>query len=80
MYPTGIACDKLEKLVETARIEAAGWAYADCCRTLDDGDNLQKIEILRALARAKENLGGEKGGLDSSQQVPKSFLNKKDKS
>lgn len=55
LYAT-TAINDLEKLVESARIEAIGWAYADCCVDLDKGKNPRKNNMPDVLNRALNDL------------------------
>lgn len=60
IYPTTIAYDKLEKLVEDTRsderAESIGWAYADCCVTLDRGSDPRQTLMSGVLERANADL------------------------
>ncbi len=56
IYPTTVAYGKVEKLIEDARMEAIGWAYADCCSSLDSGDDPRQTEMSDVVERAKEDL------------------------
>lgn len=48
--------NELVKRVEDARALAIGWAYADCCVTLDNGGDPRQTEMSAVLARAKVDL------------------------
>ncbi|MBE9515947.1 MAG: hypothetical protein IME93_03100 [Proteobacteria bacterium] len=37
-------------------VEALGWAYADCCATLDNGGDPRKTEMPDVLERATKDL------------------------
>ena len=37
-------------------VEAIGWAYADCCATLDNGGDPRKAEMSSVLERAIKDL------------------------
>jgi len=56
IYPTTKAYDALEEYVEGVRIEAIGWATADACVALDEGQDYRKIEVPSILARALVDL------------------------
>ena len=49
----------LEKEIEKARAEAIGWAYADCCITLDNGGDPRQTEMSDVLERANKDLSSE---------------------
>jgi len=48
--------NEIVKQVEAARCEAIGWAYADCCATLDSGGDPRQTEMSGVLARARIDL------------------------
>ena len=52
IYPTTDAYDALEKHIEGVRMEALGWAYADACVALDNGQDYRQIEAPSIFARA----------------------------
>lgn len=56
IYQTKIAYDKLEDLVEKARIEAMGWTHADDCNDVDCGRDPRDKEIPEMLSRAMIDL------------------------
>ena len=41
--------------------EAIGWAYADCCVTLDKGGDPRKTDMADVILRAREDLFGYQG-------------------
>ena len=47
----------LEKYVEKVRAEAIGWALADCCVTLDRGEDPRLLEVPDQMRRALVDLG-----------------------
>ena len=62
-YPaSSTAFTRLEHYVEQERVRAIGWTHAECCVTLDKGDDPRLIEIPEMLDRAKEELGKVKKG------------------
>lgn len=56
IYPTTKAFNQLERLLEKARIEAVGWAWAEACLQLDKGDDPRKYEQSQLVDRAKNEL------------------------
>lgn len=48
--------NEMVKMVDDARAEAIGWAYADCCATLDSGGDPRKTEMSDVLSRASNDL------------------------
>jgi hypothetical protein len=56
IYPTTIAYDLLERLVEGARMEGIGWAYAEACATLDKGEDIRDTLVPDMLERARVDL------------------------
>jgi len=48
--------NEMVKQVENARSEAIGWAYADCCTTLDSGGDPRQTEMSGVLKRARIDL------------------------
>ena len=48
--------NEIIKHVEEARSSAIGWAYADCCATLDNGGDPRQTEMSGILARARIDL------------------------
>lgn len=56
IFPTTVAYDKLEALVQAARVEAIGWTHADACCDLDAGRDPRQKEVPEILARAKIDL------------------------
>jgi len=50
------ARDKLETLINDRRVEAIGWAYADCCTDLDKGLDPRKTEMPGVLERSQVDL------------------------
>ena len=44
------------KKAEAKTIQAIGWAYADCCGTLDQGGDPRKTEMPGVLERATKEL------------------------
>lgn len=56
VYPTTLAYDRLEQLVDAARTEAIGWTHADACTTLDAGGDPRQTEVPDMLCRARVDL------------------------
>jgi hypothetical protein len=56
IYPTGNAYDKLEEYIEGVRAEAIGWTFAGCCRNVEIGADIRRLDVPDILARAKEDL------------------------
>lgn len=56
IYPTGRTYDELEKLVQTARIEAVGWTWAEICTYLDAGEDPRKCDRGILIDRAPKEL------------------------
>lgn len=54
-----ITTDLFEHMVESARAEAIGWAYADVCCALDAGKDPRETNIGDMLARAESDLDTE---------------------
>jgi len=50
-----VVVSEIQRLKDKA-IEAIGWAYADCCVTLDNGGDPRKTEMSDVLRRAQEDL------------------------
>lgn len=48
--------NEIVKQVDKARGEAIGWAYADCCLTLDNGGDPRQTEMSDVWARARIDL------------------------
>ena len=59
IYPTTVCYEKLEQLIEEARTEALGWMHADCCVTLDNGDDPRRMDMADMLNRANRDLSKE---------------------
>lgn len=55
------AYEKLEDLIREARVEAIGWAYADCCVTLDKGKDPRQTDMSDVLERSYKDLDFDKG-------------------
>ena len=47
---------RLHQEVIRGQIEGVGWAYADCCVTLDNGGDPRKTDMADILQRAKSDL------------------------
>ncbi len=47
---------KKEKKCSDSAYEAIGWAYADCCVTLDKGKDPRKTNMADVIKRAKKDL------------------------
>lgn len=47
----------VQDLIDEAAITAIGWAYADCCATLDRGGDPRDEEMPNVLERARKDLG-----------------------
>lgn len=45
-----------DRYVNEARAEAVGWAYADCCTTLDNGDDPRQTNMGGVFVRMREDL------------------------
>ena len=56
IYHTTTTFHKLELYCESVRMEAIGWAYADACVDLDNGDDPRLKEVPEMLERAKTDL------------------------
>ena len=57
IFPTTVAYEKLEALVNAARFEAIGWTHTDACSDLDAGRDPRGKDISEMLAHAKTDLG-----------------------
>lgn len=55
-YPTTETLDKLEQLIATVRFEAVGWAWAEACIRLDNGEELRRSLIGKLVDEAKKDL------------------------
>lgn len=49
--------NELLQKIEDARNEAIGWAYADCCVTLDKGGDPRQTDMAGVIVRANSDLG-----------------------
>ena len=49
----------VQDLIDEAAIMAIGWAYADCCTTLDNGKDPRHNDMAEVLARARKDLGDQ---------------------
>jgi len=47
---------QMKQHIDAARWEAIGWAYADCCVSLDKGEDPRQNEMPEVLARARIDL------------------------
>lgn len=56
IYETTKAFDALESLINSAKIQAIGWMYAEACANADDGIDIRKIEVPSLIVRAQEDL------------------------
>ena len=56
IYPTSTAYTKLELYIEGQRAEVAGWTLAECCTTLDRGDDPRLSEVPEIFERMKKDL------------------------
>ena len=61
-FDSGQLFNRLSELIDKARIEAIGWAYADCCITLDRGGDPRQTEMSGVLKRAQDDLNGQEHG------------------
>jgi len=68
IYPTAQAYDKLEKLVESARIEGAGWAYADACVKLDRGEDPRQSDCAEIPVRLKSDFDKEDFAMEEKER------------
>ena len=48
--------DRIEHYIESVRAEAIGWAHADACCDLDNGNDPRLTNIQDILARAQKDL------------------------
>jgi len=56
IYQTTRAFNKLERLIDTARMEAVGWAWAEACVQLDRKENPREYEMGQLITRASTDL------------------------
>ncbi len=56
IYRTTRAYNKLEVLINSARVEAVGWAFAEACAQLDAGEDPRKFEVPTLLPRIQAEL------------------------
>ena len=56
IYPTSTCYARLECYCELIRVEAIGWAHANCCATLDKGGDPRLTEVPAMLAQAQLDL------------------------
>lgn len=56
IYPTTIAFNKLELLLNKVRLEAVGWTWAEACVQLDKGDDPRQYEQPLLIPRVMEDL------------------------
>jgi len=61
IYPTTTAYYKLVNYIEQERIQALGWAIAECCTTLDKGDDPRFHDLSEILSRAIQDLSVNDG-------------------
>ena len=56
IYPTTVAYNKLELYVEKQRMEAAGWMQAECCTSLDRGEDPRQADVAELISRMEQDL------------------------
>lgn len=59
LYPTTDTFSKLEQLMYTVRMEAAGWAWGEACLQLDQGKDPRKYEEDKLVERISKELNPE---------------------
>ncbi len=56
LYPTSVCFEKLNKYIESQRIEAIGWSYAYLCSKTDNGFDIRQLEAPEMLEAGLNDL------------------------
>ena len=60
IYRTTRAYNKLEALIQAARMEALGWTWTEACMRVDKGEDIRRHEIPELIARIERDLNPAK--------------------
>lgn len=59
IYPTTKSYDRLEEYVKSVRTQAVGWAWAEACTQLDNGNDPREYDQSNLIDRSENELNIE---------------------